>query len=81
MDEDRIQEIGPNMACAEWLMKNGAYVRWKGCKEFVNHYDCLPNITCKTLKQFKIEQVYAGKDASISHLGFSYFSMYKLLSK
>lgn len=64
------------MACAEWLMKNGAQVRWKGCKEFVSHYDSLPNMTRgANIKQFQIEQAYAGKDASISDIGFFYFSM------
>lgn len=67
------------MACAEWLMKNGAQVRWKGCNEFVNHYDCLPTIKCGSFNQFHIEQVYAGQEASISHLGFGYFRMNKLL--
>lgn len=67
------------MACAEWLMKNGAQVRWKGCNEFVNHYDCLPTLKCGYSKQFKIEQVYAGQEASISHLGFRYFRTYNLL--
>lgn len=77
IDDDRIKEVGPNMACAEWLMKNGAQIRWKGCKEFVDHYDCLPNMKCVGLRnQFKIEQVYAGKSASISHIGFGYFSAY-----
>lgn len=76
MDDDRIKEIGPNLACAEWLMKNGARVKWKGCKEYVSHYDCLPNSTSIHLKQFLIEQVYAGKEASISHIGFSYFSRF-----
>lgn len=74
LDDDRIKEIGPNMACAEWLMKNGAQVRWKGCNEFVSHYDCLPHSQCGFLYKFKIEQVYAGKEASISHIGFRYFS-------
>lgn len=74
MDDDRIKEIGPNMACAEWLMKNGAQIRWKGCNEFVSHYNCLPHTQCGFLYQFKIEQVYAGKEASISHIGFRYFS-------
>ncbi|XP_025202484.1 ATP synthase subunit s, mitochondrial-like [Melanaphis sacchari] len=81
LDDDRIKEIGPNLACAEWLMKNGARVRWKGCKEYVCHYDCLPNITSIHLKQFLIEQVYAGRDASISHKGFSYFKNCKNISK
>lgn len=77
MDDDRIKEVGPNMACAEWLMKNGAQVRWKGCKEFVSHYDSLPSLSSGSLKQFQIQEVYAGKEASISHIGFRYFSMYK----
>lgn len=76
MDDDRIKEVGPNMACAEWLMKNGAQVRWKGCEKFVSHYNCLPNMECGSRKQFQIEEVFAGKEASISHIGFRYFSMY-----
>ncbi|CAH1714463.1 ATP synthase subunit s, mitochondrial-like [Aphis gossypii] len=81
LDDDRIKEIGPNLACAEWLMKNGARVKWKGCKEYVSHYDCLPNPTSIHLKQFLIEQVYAGKEASISHIGFSYFKNCTNISK
>lgn len=80
-DDNRIKEVGPNIACAEWLMKNGARIRWKGCKEFVNHYDCLPNMKNGSTDQFKIEQVYAGKEASISHIGFRYFSMYLYVLK
>lgn len=76
LDNNRIKEVGPNMACAEWLMKNGAQVRWKGCKEFVSHYDCLPHNNCASHYQFKIEQVYAGREASISHIGFLHFSTY-----
>ncbi|XP_025419550.1 ATP synthase subunit s, mitochondrial-like [Sipha flava] len=71
-DEERAKEIGPNLACAEWLMKNGAKVRCKGCREFVSHYDCLPT-RYDVLGQFKIEQVYAGEEASISHIGFTHF--------
>lgn len=56
-------------------MKNGAKLRCKGCKEFVSHYDCLPTGHDSLFQQFKIEQVYAGEEASISHIGFSYFSM------
>lgn len=76
LDDDRIEEIGPNLACAEWLMKNGAKIRWKGCREFVSHYDCLPNTTSIHRKQFVVEHVYAGKEASISHVGFRYFSRF-----
>ncbi|XP_025407149.1 ATP synthase subunit s, mitochondrial-like [Sipha flava] len=71
-DEERANEIGPNLACAEWLMKNGAKVRCRGCKEFVSHYNCLPT-GYDFHRQFKIEQVYAGEEASISHIGFAHF--------
>lgn len=73
LDDGRIKEVGPNMACAEWLMKNGAQIRWKGCKEFVSHYDFLPT---KLYDQFQIEEVHAGREASISHVGFRFFGMY-----
>uniref|UniRef100_A0A2S2P5R6 ATP synthase subunit s n=1 Tax=Schizaphis graminum TaxID=13262 RepID=A0A2S2P5R6_SCHGA len=62
-------------------MKNGAQVRWKGFKEFVSHYNCLPNVTSCNSGQFLIEQVYAGKEASISHIGFGYFENCKNISK
>jgi len=46
-------------------------------KEYVFHYDCLPNATSSSfLNQFQIEQAYAGKEASISDIGFSYFSKF-----
>jgi len=80
MDDDRIKEVGPNMACAEWLMKNGARIRWKGCKEFVSHYNCLPNMECGSQNLFQIEEVFAGEEASISHIGFRYFKDCKNIS-
>ncbi|XP_060861901.1 ATP synthase subunit s, mitochondrial-like [Metopolophium dirhodum] len=81
LDDDRIKEIGPNLACAEWLMKNGAHVKFKGCKEYVRHYDCLPNTTTVRREQFLIQKVYAGNQASISHMGFSYFKNCKHISE
>lgn len=60
-------------------MKNGAQVRWKDFNEFVSHYDCLPNVSRGSLEQFQIQEVYAGKEASISHIGFHYFSMHWII--
>ncbi|VVC27728.1 Hypothetical protein CINCED_3A003958 [Cinara cedri] len=79
LDDDRIKEVGPNMACAEWLMKNGAQIRWKGCEEFVNHYNCLP-IKSRG-QQFQIEEVYAGRESSISSIGFPFFTGCKNISE
>ncbi|XP_050545776.1 ATP synthase subunit s, mitochondrial-like [Daktulosphaira vitifoliae] len=80
VDADRIKEMGSNMACAEWLMKNGAQVRWKDSKNFIKHYDCLVKLSSGPTTQLKIDEVYAGKEASISHLGFDYFKNCKDIS-
>ena len=30
VDRKRIAEVGPDIACAEWLLRNSAFVRFKG---------------------------------------------------
>nr|CAD7195493.1 unnamed protein product [Timema douglasi] len=42
VDSGRIKEVGPDRACAEWLMKNGAFVKWENESDFLKNYDCLP---------------------------------------
>ena len=45
MDQDRIKEIGPEKAAAEWLMRNGAALRWKNQKNFVSDYNSMEATT------------------------------------
>ncbi|KAJ8683894.1 hypothetical protein QAD02_019686 [Eretmocerus hayati] len=68
-DERRIQQVGPNRACAEWLLKNGASVRWKGSSEYLTDYNLLP----KDDFTHKIQSVDA-TGAAIHHIGFQNFS-------
>ncbi|KAF6205759.1 hypothetical protein GE061_019932 [Apolygus lucorum] len=64
----RIKLVGPDRACAEWLMRNGAHIRWVGQKDFVTHYDNLP-LDPEDESIYHIEEIFA-KDSSISHHGF-----------
>ena len=35
VDKDRIDQVGPDRACAEWLLKNGAAVKWHKSDKFL----------------------------------------------
>ncbi|KOX77947.1 ATP synthase subunit s, mitochondrial [Melipona quadrifasciata] len=66
VDAKRIKEIGPDRACAEWLLKNGAYVRWKNFTEPLTDYNALP-----ASGSYYIEAIEAN-DAGICDVGFPY---------
>ncbi|XP_071858871.1 ATP synthase subunit s, mitochondrial [Bombus fervidus] len=64
VDADRIKEIGPDRACAEWLLKNGASVRWKDFSEPLTDYNALPSSG-----NYYIESIEAN-NAGICDVGF-----------
>ena len=68
-DKDRIKEVGPNRACAEWLLRCGATVKWKGSDRFQTDYHALPT---SDFRSFVIEEVEA-VEAGISFSGFEHF--------
>nr|CAD7567203.1 unnamed protein product [Timema californicum] len=70
VDSDRIKEVGPDRACAEWLMKNGAFVKWENESDFLKNYDCLPPEDDRR----HIVEVDA-TEASITYLGFAHFRL------
>ncbi|XP_054273094.1 ATP synthase subunit s, mitochondrial isoform X2 [Macrosteles quadrilineatus] len=70
VSQSRIDQVGPDRACAEWLMRNGALVQWKGHSKFVPHYDSLPKDDDPG--KYYLQEVDA-TDSSISHHGFPYF--------
>jgi len=37
-NRERIREIGPDRACAEWLLRCGAYVKFQGMENFMKNY-------------------------------------------
>ncbi|XP_011691502.1 PREDICTED: ATP synthase subunit s, mitochondrial isoform X2 [Wasmannia auropunctata] len=68
VDRERIQLVGPDRACAEWLLKNGASVRWKGFSKQLEDYNKLPSEENRCY----IQAVDA-TDSGITHVGFPYF--------
>lgn len=69
--EDRVKEVGPDRACAEWLLRNGAVVQWKGSTDFVEDYNDLP-LTGNSKGSYCIKTVDAS-DSSIMGHGFRHF--------
>jgi len=68
-DHDRIKEVGPNRACAEWLLRCGAALKWKGSDHFQTDYHALPP---SNFRSFLIEEVEA-VEAGIMDVGFEHF--------
>ncbi|KAK7793123.1 hypothetical protein R5R35_006517 [Gryllus longicercus] len=78
VDNDRIQEVGPDLACAEWLMRNGALVKWAGKADYLKDYDSLKEGEGKG--GYYIEEIDA-TEASIMHVGFPHFHGCKHIKK
>lgn len=68
-DPDRIKLVGPDRACAEWVLRNGGRVVWAGGKKLAD-YNSLPPDNQPVPKLIEID----GTDSSISHYGFSHLS-------
>ncbi|CAL7943229.1 unnamed protein product [Xylocopa violacea] len=75
VDEKRRKEIGPDLACAQWLLRNGASVRWKGHSEQLTDYNVLPDSG-----NYFIEAVEAD-NAGICDIGFQHFEGCKHIKK
>ena len=69
MDTDRIKAVGPNRACAEWLLRCGASVKFMGYEKWNNDYNLLPT---GAKEKYVIEEVDA-TDSCIMHIGFPHF--------
>ncbi|RZF40453.1 hypothetical protein LSTR_LSTR013915 [Laodelphax striatellus] len=72
VSKSRVDLVGPDRACAEWLMRNGALVKWKGYNSYITHYNGLP-LDSNDRGVYHIEEV-DGTNAAISHHGFPHFA-------
>lgn len=64
-DPKRIKLVGPDRACAEWVLRNGGKVVWADGKKLAD-YNSLPPEDQEVPKLIEID----GTDSSISHYGF-----------
>ena len=64
--------MGANRACAEWLLKCGAQVKFKNWGSYVNDYNKMPP---GSFEQYQIEEIRA-ENACIMARGFEYLSNY-----
>ncbi|XP_076282746.1 ATP synthase subunit s, mitochondrial-like isoform X3 [Lasioglossum baleicum] len=76
VNDDHRRELGPDISCAEWLLRNGAYVKWKDSIKEVRDYNALPT----THSNYFIEDVNA-INAGISDIGFPHFEGCKHIKK
>ncbi|XP_076067364.1 ATP synthase subunit s, mitochondrial-like isoform X1 [Oratosquilla oratoria] len=61
VDENRIKEVGPDRACAEWLLRCGAGVKWLNYGSWTKDYNSLP---IGGAKMHKIEEI-DGTDSAV----------------
>lgn len=76
VDLARIEEVGPDRAAAEWLLRCGAQVRYENSSTFVSDYNSLTG--SGTEKQ--ITEIN-GTDSTIFSVGFPHLKGLKKLSK
>lgn len=69
VDESRIKDVGPDRACAEWLLRCGALVKWRNMESWTKDYNSLPVSGGRLLK---VEEIDA-TDSAIMHIGFPHF--------
>ena len=62
--------LGPDRSCAEWLLRNGAFIKWVGSKKFLTDYNSLPGADNKG--DYFIEEIYVD-EAGIMQVGFRHF--------
>ncbi|KAG6448869.1 ATP synthase subunit s, mitochondrial [Manduca sexta] len=75
-DPDRIKNLGPDRACAEWVLRNGGKIVWANGTTLAD-YNLLPSEDRPVPKVVEID----GTDSSISHYGFPHLKGLTMLKK
>lgn len=76
VDQERRKLLGPDRACAEWILRNGGAVKFIGVENYLSNYNSLPPEGAV----YYIQEVDA-TEASISHYGFEHFVGCKFIEK
>lgn len=77
VDYQRIKDVGPDRAAAEWLLRCGAFVKWKGSTKWHDDYNTLSGTN---IKNCLIEEIDA-TDSCIMYIGFPYLKDLKYLKR
>lgn len=64
----RLKVVGPDRLCAEWILKNGGFVKFENMK-WTNDYNALPAENYR----YRIEEV-DGTKSTIMAMGFDHFN-------
>lgn len=67
-EPERVSAVGPDRACAEWLLRCGGGVVWKGSQTVFKDYNSLPRTSSRSTKIMEID----GTDSCIMIVGFEY---------
>ncbi|XP_023226937.1 ATP synthase subunit s, mitochondrial-like [Centruroides sculpturatus] len=77
VDPERIKEVGPDRAAAEWLIRCGASVKWKDIDKWQVDYNTLPT---GNFQRYKIEEIDA-TDSSVMYVGFPHLKNLNYLKR
>lgn len=67
VETERIKEVGPEQAAAEWLIRNGAKVKWRTQNTWQVKYERDPNVPAGDFLE-----AIDGTDSAIMALGFDH---------
>lgn len=74
VDYERIKAVGPDRAAAEWLLRCGAKVRFRGFDRWQHDYNGLPT---GPLGRYQIQAIDA-TESCIMYRGFDYLGEWRL---
>ncbi|XP_075226779.1 ATP synthase subunit s, mitochondrial isoform X2 [Lycorma delicatula] len=79
VSKSRINLVGPDRACAEWLMRNGALIKWTHSNNYIRHYNNLP-LNEEDKGNYLLKEVDA-TNSGIAYFGFQHFVGCKYVDK
>ncbi|ESO90143.1 hypothetical protein LOTGIDRAFT_97538, partial [Lottia gigantea] len=71
VERGRRKKYGADRSCAEWLLRNGATLKWKGINSWQLNYNALPDPNTSNLDNYKIEIINV-TDSGVTGFGFNH---------
>ncbi|GAB1602595.1 ATP synthase subunit s, mitochondrial-like isoform X1 [Argonauta hians] len=77
VDADRVKTVGPDRACAEWILRSGGRIHWQGFSHVEKDYNSLPR---SHFTKYKVETIDA-TDTAVMNIGFYHLDGLKDLKR